>query len=131
MHFVLSVVLSAALWLSFAGTPTASAEEKVLTLESGVDATLNVPDGAAKAPAVLVLHGFGSAKNEVGNMDAREAKQHAEKGIASLRILFRGFGKSDGDAAPPSTRWSAMRSRPATTLPAVVSITAEWFAKTL
>jgi pimeloyl-ACP methyl ester carboxylesterase len=49
------------------------------------------------APAVLMLHGFGSQKNEVGDMYAREAKALADKSVASLRISFRGFGKSDGD----------------------------------
>ena len=44
--------------------------ERVLTLDNGVDASLNVPDGVANAPAVLMLHGFGSQKNEVGDMYA-------------------------------------------------------------
>lgn len=73
------------------------ADETRMTLERGIDATLNVPDGAVGAPAVLMLHGFGSSKDEVGNMYAREAAALAEKGVASLRISFEGFGKSDGD----------------------------------
>jgi pimeloyl-ACP methyl ester carboxylesterase len=76
---------------------TALAVERVLTLDNGIDATLNIPDGATSAPAVLMLHGFGGQKNEVGNMYTSEAKALADKGIASLRISFRGFGKSDGD----------------------------------
>jgi pimeloyl-ACP methyl ester carboxylesterase len=44
-----------------------------------------------------MLHGFGNSKDEVDNMYAREAAALAEKGITSLRISFRGFGKSDGD----------------------------------
>jgi uncharacterized protein len=74
----------------------------VLTLDNGVDATLNVPDGVTNAPAVLMLHGFGSQKNEVGDMYAREARALADKGVASLRISFRGFGKSDGDTGNAS-----------------------------
>lgn len=75
----------------------AVAGETALTLDKGVSAILNLPDGAAKAPAVLMLHGFGSSKNEVGDMYKREAEALAAKGIASLRIDFQGFGKSDGD----------------------------------
>jgi hypothetical protein len=59
---------------------------------------LNLPEGVeGDIPAVVMLHGFGSSKDEVGGMYAREAAALAERGIASLRISFRGFGKSDGD----------------------------------
>lgn len=75
----------------------ADAGETVLTLDGGISATLYIPDQAGPVPAVLMLHGFASSKDEVGNMYAREAKALAEKGIASLRIDFAGFGKSDGD----------------------------------
>lgn len=76
--------------LAFAG-------ETSLTLDGGISATLYIPDQAGPVPAVLMLHGFASSKDEVGNMYAREAKALAEKGIASLRIDFAGFGKSEGD----------------------------------
>jgi len=70
-------------------------------------------------PAVLLLHGFASSKDEVGNMYAREAKALAEKGIASLRIDFAGFGKKrgrpgfDNDRPGNSTMpsWRSMNSR--------------------
>lgn len=75
----------------------ASAGESMVTLEGGIAGTLNLPDGASSAPAVLMLHGFGSSRDEVGSMYAREAEALAKAGIASLRIDFRGFGKSDGD----------------------------------
>lgn len=68
-----------------------------MTLEGGISATLNMPDSTAPVPAVLLLHGFGSSKDEVGGMYARVATALAQKGIASLRIDFAGFGKSDGD----------------------------------
>lgn len=68
-----------------------------MTLEGGISATLNMPDSTDPVPAVLLLHGFGSSKDEVGGMYARVATALAQKGIASLRIDFAGFGKSDGD----------------------------------
>jgi pimeloyl-ACP methyl ester carboxylesterase len=71
-----------------------------VTLEGGVAGTLRRPDGAtasSPAPAVVMLHGFGSSKDEVGNMYARLADALAAQGVGSLRIDFRGFGKSDGD----------------------------------
>ena len=76
----------------------AEAGETVLTLDGGISATLYMPDNTAPMPAVLMLHGFASSKDEVGNMYAREARALAEKGIASLRIDFAGFGKSEGDS---------------------------------
>ncbi|WEK49815.1 MAG: alpha/beta fold hydrolase [Candidatus Kaistia colombiensis] len=75
----------------------AGAGESTVTLDGGVAGTLTLPDGASSAPAVLMLHGFGSSRDEVGGMYAREAAALAKDGIASLRIDFRGFGKSDGD----------------------------------
>jgi pimeloyl-ACP methyl ester carboxylesterase len=68
-----------------------------MTLDGGISATLNMPDSTAPVPAVLLLHGFGSSKDEVGGMYTRVATALAQKGIASLRIDFAGFGKSDGD----------------------------------
>lgn len=75
----------------------ARAADTPLTLEGGISATLNMPDSTEPVPAVLLLHGFGSSKDEVGGMYARVATALAQKGIASLRIDFAGFGKSDGD----------------------------------
>ena len=75
----------------------ALADETLLTLDGGVAATLSMPDGAGPFPAVLMLHGFGSSRDEVGGMYAAEAAALASAGIASLRIDFRGFGQSAGD----------------------------------
>jgi len=77
--------------------PRTDPSNRAIKLDNGVVGTLNRPAGAAGAPAVLMLHGFGSQKDEVGNMYARLADALAERGIGSLRIDFRGFGKSDGD----------------------------------
>lgn len=81
----------------FATPVMALADETTMTLEGGISATLNMPAHSDPVPAVLLLHGFGSSKDEVGGMYAREARALADKGIASLRIDFPGFGKSEGD----------------------------------
>lgn len=75
----------------------ARAADIPMTLEGGISATLNMPDSTEPVAAVLLLHGFGSSKDEVGGMYARVATALAQKGIASLRLDFAGFGKSDGD----------------------------------
>jgi alpha/beta superfamily hydrolase len=80
---------------AFAG-PAAGVEQSVI-IGNGIAGTLNLPAGVKMPPAVLMLHGFGSYKDEVGNMYKRLAAALAAKGIASLRIDFSGFGKSDGD----------------------------------
>lgn len=46
-----------------------------------------------------MLHGFGSSRDEVGNLFAMQADALAAEGIASLRIDFRGYGESAGDMA--------------------------------
>lgn len=79
------------------GATAALAEETILVLDQGIAATLNMPEGDGPHPAVLMLHGFGSSRDEVGGMYAQQAAALAEQGIASLRIDFRGYGKSDGD----------------------------------
>ncbi len=96
------VLRLAVILLAFAVRPLlALAGETTVMLNGGIAATLNIPDtvkpDTAPAPAVLMLHGFGSARDEVGGLFARQAEALAARGIASLRIDFRGFGKSDGD----------------------------------
>ena len=48
----------------------------------------------AEYPAVLMVHGFASYKDEVGEMYKREARYLAVAGYASLRIDFAGSGES-------------------------------------
>jgi pimeloyl-ACP methyl ester carboxylesterase len=73
--------------------PVLSAET-VVTLDQGVVGTLSVPEGGATGPAVVMLHGFASSRDEIGGIFAAQAAALAEAGIASLRIDFRGYGDS-------------------------------------
>lgn len=62
-----------------------------------IPAVLAVPKaGGPKAehPGVLMVHGFASSKDEVGDMYKREARYLAVAGYASLRIDFAGSGES-------------------------------------
>ncbi len=61
-----------------------------------ITGTFVMPQGADGAiPAVLMLHGYGSTADEVGNMYARLADALDADGIASLRIDFAGMGASE------------------------------------
>jgi uncharacterized protein len=77
---------------------TAKIVEEVVWIHSGdhmVPGTFAYPKAggaAAHYPAVLMLHGFGSTADEVGNMYLHEAQQLALRGYASLRIDFAGSG---------------------------------------
>lgn len=71
-------------------------KEYPVTLEQGIAAIVTEPEATEPVPAVLMLHGFGSHKDEVGDMYKRLAAALAEQGIASLRLDFRGWGESAG-----------------------------------
>lgn len=73
--------------------------ETVVDLPNGIRGTLAVPDSGASGAAVVMLHGFGSSRDEVGGLFAMQAADLAAKGIASLRIDFRGYGESEGEMA--------------------------------
>lgn len=97
--FVLTLTLVGLLSLvsaSFAQEATAEPDESVVTLANGVVGTLHLPPSEGPMPAVLMLHGFASSRDEVGNMYKNLAAALAERGIASLRIDFRGWGESAG-----------------------------------
>jgi len=75
------------------------ASGRTITIDGGIAGTLVLPSAPAPAAAVLMLHGFGASRDEVGSMFAAAAGILAICGIASLRIDFRGFGDSAGDEA--------------------------------
>ncbi len=70
------------------------AKEKNVEIKDGLKGIYTYNEEAAKQPSVLLLHGYGSEKNEVGGYFEKLAKALDEKGIASLRIDFRGYGES-------------------------------------
>lgn len=87
-------VLAASILALVAAQPVLSAETTV-TLDQGIVGTLSVPEGGATGPAVVMLHGFASSRDEIGGIFAAQAAALAEAGIASLRIDFRGYGDSN------------------------------------
>lgn len=98
----LSIVATVAATLI--GTCGFAAESK-LRIENGgrgIVGVLNLPDGVANPPVVLMLHGFTGQKDEFPmassqtGLFAHTAERLAEVGIASLRIDFHGSGESDG-----------------------------------
>lgn len=77
------------------------AETPILLTVDGaaVRGMLHLPDGAGPFPAVLWLHGFGGSRVEARRLFVDGARRLAARGIASLRVDFRGCGESDGDFA--------------------------------
>lgn len=75
--------------------------EENLALNNGqyaVPAILCLPlNGGKPVPAVLMLHGTASQKNEVGGLYRRLAHRLAKAGLASIRIDFAGSGDSPVD----------------------------------
>ena len=99
LGIVLLFVLVTSMVASVAqAAPDSGVHERDVAIAAGdhaIPGTLAMPRGVrGPVPAVLMLHGFGSFKDEVGDMYARVAEDLAELGIASLRIDFA--GASDG-----------------------------------
>ncbi len=106
MHSANTAIVTCALLLAL--SPLAFASESVVSFRvdgQQVVGTLNVPKAATKPPVVLLLHGFTETRDAFPirsvneGVYARTARLWAERGIASLRIDFRGSGDSDGDFA--------------------------------
>jgi len=64
--------------------------------------TLAMPEGGGPFPVALLLHGFTGMRHELpvveteDTMFSRAARWLGERGVASLRIDFRGSGESEG-----------------------------------
>lgn len=64
-----------------------------------IPARIEMPGNAAQdhaVPAVIILHGTGTNKDEIAGCYQRLAKMMAREGIASIRIDFLGHGESTG-----------------------------------
>jgi len=71
--------------------------ENKITIKSelyNIPAVFCQPDVVGPAPAVILCHGTGSCKDEVGNLFIKLAKALVKRGIASLRFDFAGCGES-------------------------------------
>lgn len=74
--------------------------ETSLFLDNGeyqIPAIYSAPTGMDKYPAIILLHGTASNKNEVGELYAILAKRLRDNNIASIRIDFAGTGDSEVD----------------------------------
>ena len=67
--------------------------EERIVLEGGIVGIVAQPDGVSNAPAVLMLHGFASHKDEVGDLYKRLAVRLAKRGMGSLAHRFSGVGR--------------------------------------
>jgi len=76
-------------------------ESKIMVDGGGhqIPAVVTLPGGKGPFPAVVMLHGYGSNKDEAGNGYMLLAPELAKNGIASIRIDFMGYGDSTEDHA--------------------------------
>eukprot|EP00933_Yihiella_yeosuensis_P032756 TRINITY_DN26394_c0_g1_i1.p1 TRINITY_DN26394_c0_g1~~TRINITY_DN26394_c0_g1_i1.p1 ORF type:complete len:339 (-),score=24.04 TRINITY_DN26394_c0_g1_i1:379-1395(-) len=56
----------------------------------------------------LLLHGFGSSRDEVGGFYAKLADAFAEVGVGSVRIDFRGYGENDTNTTTATSTVNTM-----------------------
>ena len=102
MKKIISMVVILILMLStFASAEQAAYEETVISIqgtEYEIPATVCIPTGEGPFPAVVMLHGTGSTRDEAGNGYLYAAPVLSEKyGIATIRIDFPGNGDSKAD----------------------------------
>lgn len=94
-----TIIIGFVLLFAFSLIGMAESVEESMTLKSGnhdLPAIFEIPDkGEEEFPAILMIHGFGSTKNEVGNFYKDLADELADNGIATLRFDFPGCGDSD------------------------------------
>ncbi len=103
MKKLLTIALTIALLLTLVGAALAENgyTEQVVMIDGGdheIPATICLPEGEGPFPAVVMLHGTGSNREEAGNGYAVAAPiMAAEHGIATVRIDFMGNGDSTAD----------------------------------
>lgn len=108
MKQTLSLAIAAALVVGATLPAAAAPREEVVRFEvdgESVVGTLTLPESGEPAPVVLMLFGFLAHRGEwpiAGTEEgpyARAARLWADRGIASLRIDYRGSGESAGSFA--------------------------------
>lgn len=105
MKKLLAIVVTLMMCLSAMSLALAEASpaytETVISIDAGdhqIPATVCVPTAEGTYPAVVMLHGTGSSRDEAGGGYAYAAPVLAEKyGIATIRIDFMGNGESTAD----------------------------------
>ena len=105
MKKVLAIVVTLMMCLSSMSLALAETSpaytETVISIDAGdhqIPATVCMPTAEGSHPAVVMLHGTGSSRDEAGSGYAYAAPVLAEKfGIATIRIDFMGNGESKAD----------------------------------
>lgn len=96
-------ILLLAVLMAFSAVAVAEAPaytETVVFIDAGdhqIPATVTVPAGEGKFPAVIMLHGNGSTRHEAGNAYDYTAPEMAKAGIATIRFDYIGNGDSTSD----------------------------------